>query len=128
MNVSMVVSCITYDALSDITDDAIAIYATRSENSLACPSRKPNSFEVSGVSDILVNAFAKTNGLMIIKNVARTMLGRSTCFNSRKSNCVPIEKKNRMRKNSLNGFNLSDITRATGDMAREHPATKAPIS
>ena len=59
---------------------------------------------------------------------ARTKPGNTICSAMKKLNFAPIEKKNKIKKNSLTGLSPSAMTRAIGDAPRVIPVINAPIS
>ena len=100
---------IVRDAISLMTPDCVATKAISSENSLICPSRNPASQASLFLSLNLRNKNRNTIGLMVNTRAASTMAGQIISENSEILNWAPREKKNKIRKKSLSGFNLSAI-------------------
>ena len=128
INVKIVVACIKLDATSDISLVLSAILATNNENSLACPSRIPTSFDTDFFSPALDNKNLKHKGLNTSMSEASISAGITIWAASPKLNVAPTAKKNITKKKSRSGFKLSAIKSEMGLDASDTPATNAPIS
>ncbi len=111
-----------------MTPESIATTDINSENSLICPRRIPIDVERFSDSPMRSSSQRNTGGLSSRATAHNTSAGRITGADIPRSIRAPSEKKNRIRKKSLNGFRLSETNSATGADASDTPAMKAPIS
>src|SRR4051812_17414306 len=99
-----------------------AILATKSENSLACPNRKPTSFATLSFSLERSNNHLKHKGFKQSISSDNKQAGTTIWVANPKLKVAPTEKKNMTRKKSRKGFKLSAIKSEIGLAAKATPA------